>query len=51
MERIPGKTLLSRLAELPLPYEEARLIVGRIATALADLHRQNVIHHNLLVLQ
>ena len=47
MERIPGKTLLSRLGELPLPYEEARVIVGKIATALADLHRQNVIHHDI----
>ena len=34
MERIPGQTLYKRLAELPLPYEEARLIVGRIADAL-----------------
>ena len=47
MERIPGKTLLSRLGELPLPYEEARVIAGKIATALADLHRQNVIHHDI----
>src|SRR5437016_8874928 len=39
MERIPGQTLYNRLGELPLPYEEARLIVGRIADALADLHR------------
>ena len=43
MERIPGQTLYKRLPELPLPYEEARLVVGRIADALADLHRQNVI--------
>jgi serine/threonine protein kinase len=43
MERIPGQTLYKRLAELPLPYEEARLMGGRIADALADLHRQNVI--------
>src|ERR1700676_2194498 len=47
MERIPGKTLYSRLGELPIAYEEARVIVGRIATALADLHRQNVIHHDI----
>ena len=47
MERIPGKTLYSRIGELPLPYEEARLIGGKIATALADLHRQNVIHHDI----
>src|SRR5215212_10168346 len=43
MELIPGQTLYKRLAELPLAYEEARASVGRIADALADLHRQNVI--------
>src|SRR5215213_10216454 len=47
MERIPGKTLYSRIDQLPLPYEEARVIGGKIATALADLHRQNVIHHDV----
>ena len=47
IERIPGKTLYDRLGELPLGYEEARLIAGKIATALADLHRQNVIHHDI----
>ena len=44
IEPIPGTTLYSPLGELPLPYDEARLIAGKIATALADLHRQNVIH-------
>jgi len=47
IEPIPGTTLYSRLGELPLPYDEARLIAGKIATALADLHRQNVIHHDI----
>jgi len=47
MERIPGKTLYSRLGDLPLGYEEARVIAGKIAAALADLHRQNVIHHDV----
>ena len=47
MERIPGKTLYSRLGDLPLAYEEARVIAGKIAAALADLHRQNVIHHDV----
>lgn len=47
VERIPGKTLYRRLGELPLAYEEARVIVGKIAMALADLHRQNVIHHDI----
>src|SRR5450631_3367115 len=47
IERIAGKTLYSRLGELPLDYEEARVIVQKIAVALADLHRQNVIHHDI----
>ena len=44
MEFIPGKTLLERLPDLPLPYEEAVDIAARIAAALDDLHRQHVIH-------
>ena len=47
IEPIPGKTLYSRLNELPLSYEEASVIVGKVAVALADLHRQNVIHHDI----
>jgi len=47
MERIPGETLYKRLPELPLAYDEARALVGKIALALADLHRQNVIHHDI----
>jgi eukaryotic-like serine/threonine-protein kinase len=47
IERIPGETLYRRLADLPLPYDEARALVGKIALALADLHRQNVIHHDI----
>jgi eukaryotic-like serine/threonine-protein kinase len=47
LEIIPGKTLYSRLGDLPLVYEEARIMVWKIATALADLHRQNVIHHDI----
>ena len=47
IERIPGKTLYERLSDLPIPYEEARAIAGKIATALADLHTQNVIHHDI----
>jgi serine/threonine protein kinase len=47
IERIPGKTLYSWLGELPLSYQEASAIAGKIAAALADLHRQNVIHHDI----
>jgi serine/threonine protein kinase len=47
IERIPGKTLYSRLGELPLGFAEAAAIAAKIAAALADLHRQNVIHHDI----
>jgi eukaryotic-like serine/threonine-protein kinase len=47
IERIPGSTLYRRLPELPLPYDEARELAGKVAVALADLHRQNVIHHDI----
>src|SRR4051795_2584089 len=47
MERVPGKTLFDRLGDLAIAYEEARVIGGKIAPALADLHRQNVIHHDI----
>jgi non-specific serine/threonine protein kinase/protein-serine/threonine kinase len=47
IEVIPGQTLYRRLPELPLAYEEARLLGCKIASALADLHRQNVIHHDI----
>jgi serine/threonine protein kinase len=47
IERIPGVTLYRRLPDLPLAYEEARALVAKIAVALADLHRQNVIHHDI----
>jgi eukaryotic-like serine/threonine-protein kinase len=47
IERIAGETLYKRLADLPLAYEEASAMVAKIAAALADLHRQNVIHHDI----
>ncbi|MBV9564547.1 MAG: protein kinase [Bradyrhizobium sp.] len=47
MERIAGETLYKRLPALPLAYEEARALAAGIATALADLHRQNVVHHDI----
>ena len=47
LERIPGKTLYGRLGDLPLSCEETRTIAAKIAVALADLHRQNVIHHDI----
>jgi eukaryotic-like serine/threonine-protein kinase len=47
IECIPGETLYRQLPALPLPYDEARALGVRIATALADLHRQHVIHHDI----
>ncbi|WP_041798367.1 serine/threonine protein kinase [Rhodopseudomonas palustris] len=47
MERIAGEPLLSRLPDLPLPYDEAAGIAAKIAAAVADLHRQHVIHHDI----
>ncbi|WP_322516063.1 bifunctional serine/threonine-protein kinase/universal stress protein [Rhodopseudomonas palustris] len=47
MERIAGEPLLSRLPDLPLPYDEAVAIAAKIAAAVADLHRQHVIHHDI----
>lgn len=44
MERIPGKTLLQCLPELPLPYADVAALGLKIAEALDDLHRQDVIH-------
>jgi serine/threonine protein kinase len=44
MERIIGKTLLSLLPNLPLPYVDVADIGARIALALDDLHRQNIVH-------
>src|SRR4051794_12272236 len=47
IERITGKTLYSRLDDLPLRFEEAAAIAAKIAAALADLHRQHVVHHDI----
>jgi protein-serine/threonine kinase len=44
MERIPGATLRPRLDDAPLPPEEVADIGARVATALAALHRQHVVH-------
>lgn len=44
MERIEGQTLFAKLKQLPLDYGEAADIGHKVAVALSDLHRQNVIH-------
>ena len=44
MERIPGASLLPRLAALPLPAEEVAALGATVATALDAIHRQHVVH-------
>ncbi len=44
VERIFGKTPLTRLPDLPLPAAEVAEIGVKVATALDDLHRQHVVH-------
>lgn len=44
MELISGKSLRARFDEAPLPVNEVVSIGIRVASALHDLHRQNVIH-------
>ena len=44
MELIEGESLLDRVDHAPLPAAEVAAIGMGVAHALADLHRQNVIH-------
>jgi nucleotide-binding universal stress UspA family protein len=44
MERIPGHSLYPWLEKTPLPAGEVADVGARIAQALNDLHKQNVVH-------
>jgi eukaryotic-like serine/threonine-protein kinase len=44
MDELDGTTLLPRLNDLPLPYNDVAEIGVKVATALDDLHRQHVVH-------
>src|SRR3569833_3761855 len=43
-EASDSPSLLKRLPQLPLPYDEVAQLGVRIAEALDDLHRQHVVH-------
>jgi serine/threonine protein kinase len=47
MERIQGDPLIKRLPDLPLPAEEVASLGAKMAMALADLHRQRVVHNDV----
>lgn len=44
MEYIKGHSLLTTLESAPLPPAEVAFIGAKVAAALIDLHRQNVVH-------
>ncbi|WP_137157631.1 bifunctional serine/threonine-protein kinase/universal stress protein [Rhizobium sp. FKL33] len=44
LEQVPGPSLYPMLEKLPLPPHEVADLGRRIALALDDLHRQNVVH-------
>jgi eukaryotic-like serine/threonine-protein kinase len=44
MELVAGTSLRDRLASAPLPPREVAMLGASVATALHELHRQNVIH-------
>src|SRR5689334_15530281 len=47
MELVEGATLAARIAEGPLPLEEALPIAGQMAEALEYAHEKGVIHRDL----
>lgn len=47
MEFIKGETLFPTFEKSPLPIDDVISIARRVTTALVDLHRQKVIHHDL----
>jgi TolB-like protein/Tfp pilus assembly protein PilF len=47
MELVEGPTLAERMAEAPLPLDDALRIAGEIAEALAYAHQRGVVHRDL----
>jgi nucleotide-binding universal stress UspA family protein len=47
MEAIAGKSLAASAADAPLPATEVARLGAALASALHDLHRQDVVHHDL----
>ncbi len=47
MEFVKGETLYPTFEKSPLPPMDVAAIGAKVATALVDLHRQKVIHHDI----
>ena len=47
MELVEGQTLADRIAEGPMPYDDALGVAGQIADALEAAHEQGIVHRDL----
>src|SRR5215813_14166008 len=47
MELVPGPTLADRIAQGPIPFDEALPIARQIADALEAAHEQGIVHRDL----
>jgi serine/threonine-protein kinase len=47
MELVPGPTLAERIAQGPIPLEEALLVATQIAEALEYAHERGIVHRDL----
>ncbi|MEU4833347.1 protein kinase [Streptosporangium sp. NPDC023615] len=47
MRLLDGRPLSDRIAEGPLPWEEAALIAARLATVLAVAHERGIVHRDV----
>jgi eukaryotic-like serine/threonine-protein kinase len=47
MELVEGPTLADRIAQGPIPFDEALAMAKQIAAALESAHEQNIIHRDL----
>src|SRR5690348_15602835 len=47
MEYVAGQSLAARLAEGPLPVDDAITLASEIAHALAEAHEQGIVHRDL----
>jgi len=47
MDLVEGPTLADRIAQGPMPIDDALRIAKQIATAIAAAHEQNIVHRDL----
>src|SRR6266481_1161280 len=47
LELVPGQTLAERIAQGPIPLEEARPLMRQIAEALEYAHEKGIVHRDL----